>query len=264
MLIFNADDYGLTELDTERTLSAALIGIIRSTTVISTIASSAALDEIKHSHLSIGLHVNLTEGAPLTSCKSILDGYGQFLSKQQLLGQIMTGRVRWQELHREISAQLEVLLDAGIEVSHVDSHQYVHFIPPVLNCVLSAIEKRGVKTLRGFSRACAWFNHSYRIRSLAKNSLAVLLSRNTMRRGYRITDKTLAPTPGFGFPVGNVQDAIGLWRHAIQSHYDSSLIYDVPCHLYLSDLEYELYSSPQFSLMLTRSGVEVGSYHAIK
>ena len=43
----------------------------------------------------------------------------------------MLGRLVPQELEREIEAQVRVVVEAGIPVTHVDSHRHLHKFQPV-------------------------------------------------------------------------------------------------------------------------------------
>lgn len=264
MIIFNADDFGLTDADTQRILEVAGNGVIKSTTVAVTSVSDADLVTLRDSGLSAGLHVNLIEGRPLTPCGSILNGRGEFLPKRKLLRKIVSGAVDWRQVCAEIQAQIQRLQDFGVKISHVDSHQNTHFIPPVLSSVIKAMKACRMGRIRGFRPECYWFEKRSQIRCLVKSIASSVPSLMARRQGVITSDRIISPAPGLGIGDMSVEGAISLWERIIGDKYRPSLVYEVPCHLFLSDMEYQLYGAEEFRRMLDRHRVEIGTYDAIK
>src|SRR5213596_1496396 len=78
-LIVNADDFGLTRGVSGGILAAHRHGIVSSTTVL--VTGKPDREDVaaaRDSGLGIGLHVNLTLGAPLTRGRSLVEG-GRFV-----------------------------------------------------------------------------------------------------------------------------------------------------------------------------------------
>jgi hypothetical protein len=85
--------------------------------------------------LAIGIHLTLVGEAPLSDPAALptlapggrLPHYFTTLFRRLLLG-----RIAHDEIEREMTAQVARAVDAGIRVSHLDSHQHVHLHPTLL------------------------------------------------------------------------------------------------------------------------------------
>jgi predicted glycoside hydrolase/deacetylase ChbG (UPF0249 family) len=133
-LIVNADDWGLTRGVSDGILAAHRHGIVSSTTVLVT----AALDReqvarLRDSGLGVGLHVNLTLGAPLTRGRSLVDADGRFVRDARRAA----GRVTAADVRAEVEAQVE-RFESAIKRSptHLDSHHHVGLHSPVREVLL--------------------------------------------------------------------------------------------------------------------------------
>lgn len=133
-LIVNADDWGLTRGVSEGILAAHRLGIVSSTTVLVT----AELDReqvarLRDSGLGVGLHVNLTLGAPLTRGRSLVDGDGRFVRDARRAA----ARVTAADVRAEVQAQVE-RFESAIKrrPTHLDSHHHVGLHSPVREVVL--------------------------------------------------------------------------------------------------------------------------------
>jgi predicted glycoside hydrolase/deacetylase ChbG (UPF0249 family) len=60
----------------------------------------------------------------------------------------MLGRLNEVELEREAAAQIRKLQDAGIAVSHIDSHKHTHLFPAIVRPLARAAAACGVYALR--------------------------------------------------------------------------------------------------------------------
>ena len=84
-LIVNADDFGLTRGVSRGILEAGASGIVTSTTlIVNRPLEPAVVDELKASELGVGLHMNLTLGAPVANPKrvpSLVDAESTFVKK---------------------------------------------------------------------------------------------------------------------------------------------------------------------------------------
>ena len=133
-LIVNADDFGLTPGVSAGILAAHRQGIVTSTTALVNRAISAheigaALD----AGIGIGLHVNLTLGAPLTRAPSLVDASGRFLRDPRLAA----ARAEVREVEGEIAAQIERFASIFHRApTHLDTHHHVGVHPPVRDLVL--------------------------------------------------------------------------------------------------------------------------------
>ena len=136
-LIINADDFGLTPGVTSGILEAHAAGAVTSTSMM--VKCPGWADGVTRARatpsLGIGLHFNLLVGAPLTRSASICGSDGKFLSLAALTRRSLLGAVRATEVTLECEAQLGALVDAGIQVTHIDSHRHTHALPVVRRAV---------------------------------------------------------------------------------------------------------------------------------
>lgn len=151
-LIINADDFGLDRPATEAILRLGELRRITSTTVLANLVGDADLRALRRlPGISVGLHLNLLEGAPLSAASRIpdlLDCQGGLLGQKALLARALAGRLPVEQLEIEISAQFRRLQTAGIEPSHVDSHQHSHQYPLLGPRILDILVRLGVRRVR--------------------------------------------------------------------------------------------------------------------
>jgi predicted glycoside hydrolase/deacetylase ChbG (UPF0249 family) len=100
---------------------------------------------------SCGLHLNLSEGRPLAEGLRLLTGPdGCFLGKaraHRLLARSGDAPLE-EEIARETAAQMTRLLEAGVEIRHLDGHQHVHVFPAAVCPVMTAAKGQGIPWIR--------------------------------------------------------------------------------------------------------------------
>ncbi len=132
-LIVNADDYGYFRCVSKGILKAATQGIVTATGVLSNAADfaehAARLRDCEA--LDVGVHLNLTDGAPLTTeLRNRLSRWsGRFPGKFAMVGAILSRTVRTEDVSREWRAQIERCLDHGLHVRFLNSHEHLHMLP---------------------------------------------------------------------------------------------------------------------------------------
>ncbi|HSH22822.1 MAG TPA: ChbG/HpnK family deacetylase [Acidimicrobiales bacterium] len=151
LLIVNGDDYGLTAGVSRGILRAHREGIVTSTSVLAvapafagTVGWLAGAPE-----LGVGAHLAAVgEDPPLLSAAeipSLVDRRGRLAASwRQFLPRAAAGRVDPSDLAAEFTAQAEAVLDAGVTLTHLDTHQHLHLWPVVRKVVLSMAEGLGV------------------------------------------------------------------------------------------------------------------------
>lgn len=109
-------------------------GLLRSTSIMT--VGEAAEDAIIKSHarpnLDVGIHLVLVDERPLLSplrVSSLVGRDGFFLNRTRLLSQILSGKLNFSQVEAEWTAQVEKGLNAGLSITHMDSHQFVHLFP---------------------------------------------------------------------------------------------------------------------------------------
>ena len=139
-LVIHADDFGLAAgvnrairegLEARELTSASiLVGGKQSAEALAWAAS--------HREFDFGVHLNLTQGAPVlpaAQVPSLVDREGRFRPLGALLLRLATGRIRRAEIEAEWRAQIAAVRAAGVAISHLDSHQHVHLLPPIFRRV---------------------------------------------------------------------------------------------------------------------------------
>lgn len=141
-LIVNADDWGMTRGVSLGILSAHRHGIVTSTTVLATARlDPELLARLRDSGLGVGLHVNLTLGAPLTRGASLVDEGGRFVRDARRAA----ARARADDVRAEIEAQVERFQVAlKRSPTHLDTHHHVGLHAPVREVVLEVARALGV------------------------------------------------------------------------------------------------------------------------
>jgi predicted glycoside hydrolase/deacetylase ChbG (UPF0249 family) len=154
-LIVNADDLGADEGRNEGIFEAIRAGVVTSVSILPNgPALGHALQEIRaccSDRVSFGVHLNLTEGKPLTHDMEHLTGPdGDFPGKAAAHRLFMkTGDDGLEAaVAREIDRQITVLLETGITLSQIDGHQHIHVFPAVIGPVLDVAKHRGIRWMR--------------------------------------------------------------------------------------------------------------------
>lgn len=145
-LIINADDFGLSQSINDAILELSALGSITSTSVMVNMPHACEVRNlIEQSRVGIGLHINLTQGRPVSDPKSIpslVDPSGSFLSKDELVRRFRTGKIPQNHLDAEIQAQFEALFSiAGDRLDHFDSHQGAFRFGPVKRAVRKLVDR---------------------------------------------------------------------------------------------------------------------------
>jgi hypothetical protein len=157
-LIIHADDFGETVEITAGICLAIEAGVVTSTSVMVNMPGTAeALRRAPQlaRQASFGIHLNLCEGSPLTNGASLMDENGRLLRKRALAARALTGRLCLAELEAEVAAQIGVLRDAGVRVSHLDGHKHLHQLPIVCAAVANVLPKFGIERVR-ITRLASW------------------------------------------------------------------------------------------------------------
>jgi predicted glycoside hydrolase/deacetylase ChbG (UPF0249 family) len=143
-LIVNADDYGITPGVSRGILEAHTRGIVTSTTaLVTTPCAEQALAWVVACApgLGLGLHINLSFGAPVKSpalVPSLVGPDGRFFSGDRLLAAMK--RFRQSEIRQEVRAQFERFVAlTGRKPDHLDSHHHLGGLHPDVFVVLAEL-----------------------------------------------------------------------------------------------------------------------------
>jgi len=141
-LVVNADDFGFTRDVNQGIIEAHQRGILTAATLM---ANGDAFEDAvrlarENPTLDIGAHLVLLGGRALTAPHRPLPS-----SVMPLLAAIALRRLR---VYDELAAQVRRILDAGIRVTHLDTHKHTHLAPPVLDAVARISEEFGIRWVR--------------------------------------------------------------------------------------------------------------------
>jgi hopanoid biosynthesis associated protein HpnK len=153
-LIVNADDFGISEAVNRGIAEAHDRGIVTSTSLMATGPAFEHAVQLARGRprLAIGVHLVLTEHRPLVgaaAAPSLVGDDGSFEPHVgQLLKRALARRISYQEVRRELAAQVERVRAAGIRISHLDGHQHAHVLPGVARVVAELAAAHGIAAVR--------------------------------------------------------------------------------------------------------------------
>lgn len=141
-IIVNADDFGRSEVVNDAVIRCLRDGLISSATIMANGESweEACRATSAFPNASFGVHLNLTDYEPVSGTaglESYLNSFGQF-SGHFRHGARSRDAVRVSE---EWSAQVQRIMDAGVRVSHLDSHHHSHTVPGAFRA-LKIVQRR--------------------------------------------------------------------------------------------------------------------------
>lgn len=153
-ILYNADDFGFKPEMSQAILDLLQSGKIQRTTIMVNMPNAAeAFLQAKALGLQdrIGLHLNLTFGAPLTQnilstrfCKN-----GTFNKEEVLRPRILLTKTERSCLTEEVQAQFDKYKELfGYYPKHMDSHHFTHTYPSVLLPIIGVARKCGTESMR--------------------------------------------------------------------------------------------------------------------
>jgi predicted glycoside hydrolase/deacetylase ChbG (UPF0249 family) len=140
-LIINADDFGFTPDVNAGIVHAHVNGVLTSTTLM---ANGDAFDDAVRlafatPTLDIGCHLVLVQG------RSLVDGRSLPERPRDLLLALAKGSIN---PYREMRAQIEKILAAGLRPTHLDSHKHTHIVPAVFRAVVRLADEFRIPYVR--------------------------------------------------------------------------------------------------------------------
>jgi predicted glycoside hydrolase/deacetylase ChbG (UPF0249 family) len=148
-LIINADDLGYSPHRDAAIFELFRMGKITSASLIVNGPTAATASErARLVGLPIGLHLNLTEGEPLTSGLVKADGKLAYKMEFRRLAHCAP-KDFIEAVDEEVAAQLERFKAlTGAYPTHVDGHQHVHILPNMPTLMAPVFKLYGVQSIR--------------------------------------------------------------------------------------------------------------------
>jgi hopanoid biosynthesis associated protein HpnK len=153
-LIVNADDFGLTENVNRGIIVAHRDGILTSTSLL---ANGSAFEQAVSSsrklvQLSVGVHLNLSQGNPVSPANripSLVNKQGELhLSPMYLWMRILRTQLSLEDIHTECRAQVLKVFEAGVAPTHLDGHLHVHLLPQLSPVLIRLAREFGIRHVR--------------------------------------------------------------------------------------------------------------------
>jgi chitin disaccharide deacetylase len=203
-LIVNADDFGMSREVNAGVITAYREGLVSSASVMANGLAFAEAAQLAKEHpgLHVGVHLNVIEGMPVSppnEVSSLVSRSGRFLgSSWRFVARHWLGGIRERELISELAAQIQKVVDAGLNPSHVDSHTHIHGLPGVLPSVLVAASRFGLKRVRCPHETTIGHSHhsvrlGSRMRSLIVRGLSTGARRTLEQHDVRTPDHFIGP-----------------------------------------------------------------------
>lgn len=284
-LIINADDLGLTEGVNRAILHAHQDGVVTSATLM---ANGAALQEAAARvrslpatpKFSVGCHLSLVDGRPLSAPKSIptlLSGNSEFRQSISELGiAARRGRLSAAEIEIEATAQFHALQTAGIAISHFDAHKHAHMFTGILEPALNAAAACGIKAVRNPFESSSPLPFSALLRhpKLLERYMQVKLLHSmrskwhliVQRSGFATTDGSLGIIVTGDLDERLLRNALeympeGTWELVCHPGYDDAELAGIRTRLRASrEQELALLTSPETRRLIDNLGIELISY----
>jgi predicted glycoside hydrolase/deacetylase ChbG (UPF0249 family) len=175
-LVLHADDFGMNEAVTEGILQGFRQGLLTSTAILTNapdcvraitqwkelqsnlaqhdLPSIEARERLSDSlaPFDLGIHLNLTQGRPLTAGRYpalLLDDAGRFPGVFGLARRVLTSGWKFRAaIERELTAQIEVLLDHRTAPTHLNAHQYIDLFPVVAAILPELLRRYSIRVVR--------------------------------------------------------------------------------------------------------------------
>jgi predicted glycoside hydrolase/deacetylase ChbG (UPF0249 family) len=289
-LIVNGDDFGFNREITNGIIECHTKGVLTSTTLMVNMpaAEYAAAESRKYPKLSVGIHLSLTTGRPISDPRKIpalVNPDGTFKDLLEIVSRAKHFRLPVKQIELEFTNQVEKFLSLGITPTHCDSHHSTTVNPQPCIAMMRVLKKYNIKRLRTYrglyrlDKADGW-KLSNLLKMLRVNTIRgpksiyyELLHRYWRLKGYRLPDvkygfyKVISSSPlrydlaGWAAVLKSLPEGIcELVTHP-------SLPSDDP----LDDVEfrkkrvlqYELYSNPKTKELCEEFGVELVNYEAV-
>jgi predicted glycoside hydrolase/deacetylase ChbG (UPF0249 family) len=175
-VVFHADDLGLNSSIDSGILDSFANGVLTSTAVLANGPSAeVALKQVlecstkwcdgslensrrrlllddRREPFDIGVHLNLTQGRPLTGSRypsELLDEQGRFPGACKLFAALLRSRRKWKSrLKAELAAQIRWVTELGVRPTHVNGHQYIELYPCVSELVVELLAHFSIRVVR--------------------------------------------------------------------------------------------------------------------
>lgn len=206
----HADDLGATV-----EVNEVIDGLLRAGRLVgvSVLANGPATDEAlrllaRHPGVAVHVHVNLTEGRPLTSARDLRPltaADGRFVGVRGAAVALARGRGDAHAIAAEVTAQVDRVVAAGVTVTGVDTHHHLHALAPVGTVVTGLARDRRLAVGRRYAHA-----RTHTVGGAGRKAGLALLARTT----HWATSRRVSLPEGWRSPDGEPSPpfAVASWE----------------------------------------------------
>ena len=179
-----ADDLGLNPAVNEGVIYLLKNGFISGASLM---ANGTAFDDAIRRCLevklpNIGVHLVLVEEKPLV-LKTLPKNHKIFFAKYIL------GLIKKSDIEKELEAQINKCVTAGINLKFINSHQHLHLLPGIMDIVISLAKKYGIPYIRIVNEPLGAGENLFRKAQLIfLNFLSRIAKKMIIREGLRCND----------------------------------------------------------------------------
>ena len=155
-IVVNADDFGYSPDTVRATIECFERGHLTSASIMPGMPATAeaVTFAIAHPEHSFGVHLTLAgkgEERPVSDparLPHLVDDGGRFAATNLVRLRAVLRRIPAAEIEREIEAQVTAIRDAGVDVSHVDSHRHLHKYEVFRTALERVLPRLGIERVR--------------------------------------------------------------------------------------------------------------------
>lgn len=153
-VIINADDFGLNGSVNKAIVESFEKGLINSTTLMANMPGFDEAVQLAHDNKlvdSIGAHLVLTEGSPLTREVRVLPHlFNKETNSQKLFIKkfFLLNKSEKDLIFKEYSKQIEKIKNSGIPITHLDTHHQIHDMWGIMQVLVHLLKTYNIPSMR--------------------------------------------------------------------------------------------------------------------
>lgn len=191
-----ADDLGLAKPINDGIIFLLTNGSIDGASIMADgEAFKDALEKLKNlKNPNIGIHFVLIEEKPVSkkeAISSLVNKKGRFWPDYNVFfAKYLTGKIKKDDIHRELKAQIDNCVNSGINIKFINSHQHLHLLPGILKIVINLAIEYHIPYIRTVDEPFRFGNSGFirKIQLLLLKTLSRLAKKKIMEGGLKSND----------------------------------------------------------------------------